>query len=97
MFLHQNAIQVLAPTIGQQLTLYLDGRHKKEKRDSKQKPKQEEPMDVDETPAPEFEFNEKVRFLSPIFYFQQFRAVIQMKWLFVSCHTKINRYIFRIF
>lgn len=29
LFLHKNAIQVLVPTIGQQLTLYLDSREKK--------------------------------------------------------------------
>lgn len=56
LFLHKNAIQVLVPTIGQQLTLYLDNRHKR--KEEKQTPKQDA-MDVDEVPAPEFEFNEK--------------------------------------
>lgn len=57
--LHKNALQVLVPTIGQQLTLYLDKREKK-KEEKKKPTKGAEPMEVDETPVPEFEFNEKV-------------------------------------
>ena len=62
LMLHKNALQVLVPTIGQQLTLYLDNRGKK-KDEKKKLPKGAEPMEVDETPAPEFEFNEKVRII----------------------------------
>lgn len=60
--LHKNALQVLVPTIGQQLTLYLDSREKKkeEKKKQKRSDKEAEPMETDETPAPDFEFNEKV-------------------------------------
>ncbi|XP_063864505.1 exosome complex exonuclease RRP44-like [Scylla paramamosain] len=62
LMLHKNAIQVLVPTIGQQLTLYLDKREKK--KEEKTKPtKGAEPMEVDETPAPQFEFNEKELFV----------------------------------
>lgn len=59
LMLHKNALQVLVPTIGQQLTLYLDKREKK-KEEKKKHTKEAEPMEVDETPAPQFEFNEKV-------------------------------------
>lgn len=61
LFLHKNAIQVLVPTIGQQLTLYIDKRSKKkEDKDGKKKKRQAEAMEVDEElPFPEFEFNEK--------------------------------------
>lgn len=62
LFLHKNAIQVLVPTIGQQLTLYLDSREKKREEKAKKKTgKTDEPMDVDkEESGPEFEFDEKV-------------------------------------
>ncbi|XP_071531275.1 exosome complex exonuclease RRP44 [Panulirus ornatus] len=63
LFLHKNAIQVLIPTVGQQLTLYLDKKEKKtkdegklRKRDTK---KSAEAMEVDKEPTPEFEFNEQ--------------------------------------
>ncbi|XP_042873183.1 exosome complex exonuclease RRP44-like [Penaeus japonicus] len=64
LFLHKNAIQVLVPTIGQQLTLYLDSKKKAEKdnkKDDKKKGgKRTDAMEVDEdVPAPEFEFNEQ--------------------------------------
>lgn len=62
LMLHKNALQVLVPTIGQQLTLYLDKREKK-KEEKKKHTKEAEPMEVDETPAPQFEFNEKELFL----------------------------------
>ncbi|KAG7165262.1 Exosome complex exonuclease RRP44-like 2, partial [Homarus americanus] len=63
--LHKNAIQVLVPTIGQQLTLYLDSRRKKKKKNEgklgkKQNQKSVQPMEVEEEiTAPEFEFNEQ--------------------------------------
>lgn len=62
LMLHKNALQVLVPTIGQQLTLYLDSREKK--KEEKKNPTKAEPMEVDETSAPKFEFNEKVTLLS---------------------------------
>lgn len=62
LMLHKNALQVLVPTIGQQLTLYLDSREKKKEEIKKkqQLTKGSEPMDIDETSVAEFEFNEKV-------------------------------------
>ncbi|ROT80486.1 putative exosome complex exonuclease RRP44 [Penaeus vannamei] len=64
LFLHKNAIQVLVPSIGQQLTLYLDSKKKPEKDDKKDDKKKggkrAETMEVDDdVPAPEFEFNEQ--------------------------------------
>ncbi|XP_069960706.1 exosome complex exonuclease RRP44-like [Cherax quadricarinatus] len=60
LFLHKNAIQVLVPTIGQQLTLYLDSRSNKDKDTKSQAQKSLQTMEVDEEkPAPEFEFNEQ--------------------------------------
>ncbi|KAK7024218.1 exosome catalytic subunit dis3 [Halocaridina rubra] len=60
LFLHKNAIQVLVPTIGQQLTLYLDKRNRKKDEIGKLKTKQPDAMEIDEeVPFPEFEFNEK--------------------------------------
>lgn len=64
LFLHKNAIQVLVPTIGQQLTLYLDNREKKNKDEEKSRKRENkkppEAMEVDKEPIPEFEFNEQV-------------------------------------
>ncbi|KAK4310588.1 hypothetical protein Pmani_017844 [Petrolisthes manimaculis] len=59
LFLHKNAIQVLVPTIGQQVTLFLDKRT--QKRDDKKKAKKKSPeaMEVDEEITPTFEFNDK--------------------------------------
>ncbi|KAG0716047.1 Exosome complex exonuclease RRP44 [Chionoecetes opilio] len=57
LMLHKNALQVLVPTIGQQLTLYLNSKEKK-KEEKKKTTKEVEAMEVDET-VPQFEFNEK--------------------------------------
>nr|XP_045614320.1 exosome complex exonuclease RRP44-like [Procambarus clarkii] len=66
LFLHKNAIQVLAPTIGQQLTLFLDKGGNKDKEAKIGKPQQvsSQAMEVEEeTPAVEFEFNEQELFV----------------------------------
>ncbi|KAK3871019.1 hypothetical protein Pcinc_023815 [Petrolisthes cinctipes] len=59
LFLHKNAIQVLVPTIGQQVTLYLDKRTRKKDDKKKDKKKSPEAMEVDEEITPTFEFNDK--------------------------------------
>lgn len=60
LFLHKNAIQVLVPTIGQQLTLYLDKKPPKKNGEKKGK-KSAEAMEVEEEKiTPKFEFNDKV-------------------------------------
>ena len=69
LFLHKNAIQVLAPTIGQQLTIYLDApkreaeykkRQEEKKNQGKMRQHKDEAMDVDEDEFPEIIFNDQV-------------------------------------
>uniref|UniRef100_A0A2P2HYD4 Protein DIS3 homolog n=1 Tax=Hirondellea gigas TaxID=1518452 RepID=A0A2P2HYD4_9CRUS len=71
LFLHQNALQVLVPAIGQQMTLYLDYHVKERKAANRAKKEEllnkgifwkEEEEEMDELPL--FEFNEKELFVA---------------------------------